>query len=115
MNCYGAKDIAAAFRTVRKNTITIAEEIGEDKYNFQPTKDTRTVAQQLVHIAVIPRIQLQIHAVEKLGTLLGFNFMECVAPLKAEEQKPHSKAEIGAILKESGDQFANWLEELSYG
>ena len=113
MNCYGAKDIAAAFRTVRKNTLIIAEEIDESKYNFQPTKDTRTVAQQLVHIALIPRIQLQIHAVEKLDTLAGFNFLEFVAPLKAEEQKPRSKAEIVALLKESGDQFANWVEKLS--
>jgi uncharacterized damage-inducible protein DinB len=113
MNCYGAKDIADAFRTVRKNTVTIAEEIGEDKYNFQPTPDTRTVAQQLVHIALIPRIQLQIHAVEKLGTLVGFNFFEFVAPLKAEEQKPHSKAEILAMLKDGGDQFANWVGNLS--
>src|SRR5258708_5096286 len=113
MNCYGAKDIAAAFRTVRKNTITIAEEIGEDKYNFQPTKDTRTVAQQLVHIAMIPRLQYQIHAVEKLGTLAGFNFLEFVTPLKAEEQKPRSKAEIVALLQEGGDQFANWVGKLS--
>jgi hypothetical protein len=27
---YGAKDLAAAFRTVRKNTLIIAEEIPED-------------------------------------------------------------------------------------
>jgi uncharacterized damage-inducible protein DinB len=71
------------------------------------------VAQQLVHIALIPRIQLQIHAVEKLGTLVGFNFFEFVAPLKAEEQKPHSKAEILAMLKDGGDHFANWVEKLS--
>ena len=113
MNCYGAKDLAAAFRTVRKNTIIIAEEIDESKYSFQPAKDTRTVAQQLVHIAMIPRIQLQIHAVEKLSTLAGFNFIEFVGPLKAEEQKPRSKADIVALLKESSDQFAGWVETLS--
>ena len=113
MNCYGAKELAAAFRTVRKNTIIIAEEIDESKYSFQPAKDTRTVAQQLVHIAVIPRIQLQIHAVEKLSTLAGFNFIEFVGPLKAEEQKPRSKADIVALLKESSDQFAGWVETLS--
>ncbi|HEV8148457.1 MAG TPA: DinB family protein [Bryobacteraceae bacterium] len=113
MNCYGAKDLAAAFRTVRKNTIIIAEEIDESKYSFQPAKDTRTVAQQLVHIAVIPRIQLQIHAVEKLNTLAGFNFIEFVGPLKAEEQKPRSKAEIVTLLKESGEEFAGWVETLS--
>jgi hypothetical protein len=53
MNCYGAKDLAAAFRTVRKKRLSSPKEIDESKYSFQPAKDTRTVAQQLVHIAVI--------------------------------------------------------------
>ena len=66
MNYYGAKDLAAAFRTVRKNTIIIAEEIGEEHYGFRPAPDTRTVAETLIHIAVIPRIPHQIHAVDHL-------------------------------------------------
>ena len=40
MNYYGAKDLAGSFRTVRKNTITIAEEIGEQHYGFSPAPDT---------------------------------------------------------------------------
>ena len=55
MNYYGAKDLAAAFRTVRKNTITIAEEIGEEHYGFRPAPGTRTVAETLIHIAITPR------------------------------------------------------------
>jgi DinB superfamily len=51
MNYYGAKDLASSFRTVRKNTLQIAEEIPEDKYGFQPAPGTRTVARTLVHIA----------------------------------------------------------------
>ena len=35
MTYYGGKELAAAFRTVRKNTIQIAEDIPEDKYDFQ--------------------------------------------------------------------------------
>ncbi len=35
MTYYGGKELAAAFRTVRNNTIKIAEEIPEDKYDFQ--------------------------------------------------------------------------------
>ena len=34
MTYYGGKELAAAFRTVRDNTIKIAEEIPEDKYDF---------------------------------------------------------------------------------
>ena len=55
MNYYGAKDLASSFRTVRKNTITIAEEIGEQHYGFSPAPEVRTVAQILVHIGLSPR------------------------------------------------------------
>ena len=51
MNPYGAKEIAASFRTVRENTIKIAEEIPEDKYDFRPTPAQRTFAEQLLHVA----------------------------------------------------------------
>ncbi len=49
---YGGKELAAAFRTVRNNTIKIAEEIPEGKYDFRFTPDTRSVQQTLAHIAV---------------------------------------------------------------
>ena len=38
MNYYGAKEIAASFRTVRNNTLKIAEDIPEDKYSFRPAE-----------------------------------------------------------------------------
>jgi len=44
MTYYSAKELAAAFRTVRNNTIKIAEEIPEDKYSFQAASDSRTIA-----------------------------------------------------------------------
>ena len=47
MNYYGSKELAASFRTVRNNTIKIAEDIPESKYEFRPAPDTRTVAQSL--------------------------------------------------------------------
>jgi hypothetical protein len=55
---YGPKELAAAFRTVRNNTIQIGEEIPEDKYNFQPAPGTRTVALTLAHIALLPRFNM---------------------------------------------------------
>jgi hypothetical protein len=112
MTYYGAKDLAAAFRTVRKNTIIIAGDIGEERYGFKPAPDTRTVAQQLVHIAMIPRIQHHIQGVAKLTTLAGFDFPTFVGGLIAEEQKPRSKDQIIGLLKEEGDKFASWVESL---
>ena len=43
MTYYGGKELAAAFRTVRDNTIKIAEEIPENKYDFKPAPDMRSV------------------------------------------------------------------------
>ena len=35
MNYYGAKELAASFRTVRKNTLAIAEELPAEAYSKQ--------------------------------------------------------------------------------
>ena len=75
MNCYGAKELAAAFRTVRKNTLIIADEIGEEHYGFRATPDTRSIRETLLHIAVAPRFPHQIHGVEHLSDLSKFDFM----------------------------------------
>ena len=56
MTYYGSKELAASFRTVRNNTITIAEEIPEDKYGFRASPETRSVAQTLVHMAIVSKL-----------------------------------------------------------
>ena len=61
MTYCGSKDLAASFRTVRGNTIQIAEEIPEDKYSFKASPETRTIGQTLVHIALGPGFQSHIH------------------------------------------------------
>ena len=112
MNYYGAKDLAESFRTVRKNTIRIAEEIGEQQYGFRAAPDTRTVAQTLIHIAIAPSMQEQIHG-ERRTTLEGFDFPSLMAKMIAAEQKPGSKDQILATLRADGDRFAKWLDSLS--
>jgi uncharacterized damage-inducible protein DinB len=113
MTYYGAKELADSFRTVRKNTITIAEEIPEEHYGFRGAPDTRTVAQMLVHIAVTPIMAEQIHAVERRATMAGFDFPGLFGKIIAEEQKPRSKEEIVARLRSDGERFAKWMESLS--
>jgi uncharacterized damage-inducible protein DinB len=112
MLIYGAKDLAGAFRTVRKNTIGIAEDIPEAKYDLSPAPETRTVAQMLVHVAMIPSIQMQIHSGRRT-TLVGFDFPTFFQQALAEEQKPHSKNEIVKMLRDNGESFAGWLEKQS--
>jgi hypothetical protein len=64
MTYYGAKELGRSFRTVRDNTIKIAEEIPEEKYGFRPAEGCRSIAETLVHIAVMSRVPEQIHAVD---------------------------------------------------
>lgn len=113
MTYYGPREIAESFRTVRKNTLKIAEEIPEDKYGFRPAPEARTVAQTFVHISNIPRFQFALHRDLKLSTLAGFDFMSFAGPIFAEEQKVFPKAEIVQRLRDGGEEFAKWVESLS--
>ncbi len=106
MNYYGAKDLAASFRTVRKNTLTIAEEIPEDKYSYRPAEGSRTVAEMLTHIALGGRFQEQINRVEKRSSMEGFDNKKLMGEIAAEAAKPRTKAEIITLLKDEGEKYA---------
>ncbi len=113
MNSYGGKELAAAFRTVRKNTIQVAEDLPESKYDFVAAPDARSVAQMLTHIAIATRIWDDIHKTKHLNTLVGYDFLGLVDQFKVEENKPRSKSEILALLRNEGEQFASWLDTLT--
>jgi uncharacterized damage-inducible protein DinB len=110
---YGPKELAASYRTVRNNTIQIAEEIPEEQYSYRAAPGCRSVAETLVHIAVGARLQEQVHVVEHLGTLAGFDFFAFMGRQAAEEKAPRTKAEILDLLRSEGDKFARTLEGLS--
>ena len=112
MTYYGGKQLANSFRTVRQNTLKIAEDIPEDKYSFKASPDTKSIGQLLVHIALGHRFQHQAHAVDRLSTLEGFNFPAFMQKVGAEEQQPRTKAQIIDLLTTEGEAFASWLEGL---
>jgi uncharacterized damage-inducible protein DinB len=112
MTYYGAKEIAASFRTVRNNTLKIAEEIPEDKYSFHPAEGSRTVAQTLIHISNAHRFALAIHRDDVRSTMVGFDFMAFIGPMIASEQEPMTKAQIIARLTAAGDEFESWVKTL---
>jgi uncharacterized damage-inducible protein DinB len=112
LNGYGGKELAAAFGTVRKNTIQVAEDIPEAKYDFVAAPDVRSVKRMLTHIAIATRIWEEINK-KKLTTLVGFNFAGLIEQFNAEENKPRSKAEIIELLRSEGAQFGAWLETLT--
>jgi len=111
MNCYGGKDLARAYRTVRENTIKVAEDIPESKLDFTPAPGVKTVRQMLTHIALSDSFS-SVHK-EKRTSFEGVNFPAFVAQMQAEEAKPRTKAELIALLRERGEETATWLETLS--
>jgi len=111
MTYYGGKELAAAFRTVRDNTIKIAEEIPESKYDFRPAPETKSVAMTLAHLAVVPGFQHQVQDT-KVTDLATVNFGELFQKFQADENKPRTKDELIAYLKSEGDRFATFLEGL---
>jgi len=115
MNYYGAKEMAESFRTVRKNTLAIAQDIPADKYSFRPAPDSRSVAELLTHIALAHTFHYQVHAVEHRATLQGFDFPSLMGRMMAEEKKPRSKDEILELLRGEGEKWAGWLQGINDG
>jgi uncharacterized damage-inducible protein DinB len=113
MNYYGAKELARSFRTVRNNAIQIAEEIPEEKYGFRPAEGARSIAETLVHIAIMTRVPEQIHVIDHRSTLVGFDFFGMMGKLQAEVKVPRSKAQILELLHSEGDKYAEILENAS--
>jgi len=112
MSSYGGKELGSAFRTVRKNTIQVAEDIPESKYGHVAAPECKSVARMLTHIAISTRIWDELHR-KQLTTMVGVNFLEMRDRFGAEEAKPRSKAEIVELLRTEGEQFAAWLETLT--
>ena len=109
---YGTTQLEASFRTVRKHTITIAEEIPAEKYTFKAAPDVKNVGEMLAHIAVSPRSQIILHR-ERI-TMVDFGkYSDNMARRMADEQALRSKDEIVAALREGGEQFAAFLAGLS--
>ena len=112
MHGYDAKDLARSFRVVRKNTIQIAEDIPEDKYDFRPAEGVRTVAETLRHLAVGASWPMRAHG-ERLTELKFEMFGEVMAQAKAAEAKLLTKSDIVKALQENGEAFATFMEGLS--
>jgi len=110
MFCYGAKDLARSYRTVRGNTIKAAEEIPEAQFDFAPVAGWRTVRQLLTHIALLDFFA-GVHK-ERRTSFEGIDFPAAIGQMIAEEQKPRTKAEVIALLTQRGEETASWLETL---
>ena len=113
MTYYGAKELAESFRTVRRNTIQVAEDIPEDKYSFRAAPDTMSVAEMLSHLACTPHWAEQCHFIQKKTEISMDDFGKWMGEIDAKSKTLTSKAAIVDALKKDGDNFARQLESLT--
>jgi len=113
MNLYGPKQLADSMRTVRKNTILIAEDIPEKDYSYRPTPESRSVAEILVHIASLALFDRLGHEEQHLASLEGFDFGAAIKKSETQEGLSRSKAEIIERLRTEGERWSRWVEQLS--
>jgi uncharacterized damage-inducible protein DinB len=113
MNYYGAKDIAASFRTVRNNTLKIAEEIPEDKYGFRPVEGVRSIGETLIHISNLHKFNMDVNHYNLRSNMEGFNFPAFVGPMIASEKESMTKAQIVDRVRAAGEEFENWVQGVS--
>ena len=111
MNLYGPKQLTESMRTVRKNTIQIAEDIPEKDYNYRPTPESRSVLETLVHIASLSRFDRIVHEEQHLSSLEGFD-LGALFKGEAEEKRMRAKSDVVALLLTQGDRWCQWLEGL---
>lgn len=112
MTYYGNKELAESFRTVRKNTLAIAEDIPEDKYGYKPTPESRSIAELLRHIAVATQGYYKMHAVSKTTSFVGFDWGAYMQKVQLEEQQLASKAQILDALRSGGEAWASFLDSV---
>ena len=110
---YGAKQMANSWRTVRKNTIQIAEEIPADQYAYQAAPDMMTVAQILAHIATSPYWAEQVHFVERKSALAIPDFGAYFGKSGAMAAALTTKDAIVDSLIAGGESFALQLEAMT--
>ena len=113
MTYYGGKELADSFRTVRKNTLIIAEEIPEEHYDFKAAPVVRSVAEMLSHIAGSASRHYELHAVNRITTFEGFDWGAFTEKWKEEEQRLRTKPQILEALRQEREKWASWLQRLS--
>ena len=115
MTAYGAKELADSFRTVRRNTIQIANDIPESSYDFVAAPGARSVSELFRHIIFASNFYEDIHRVRRITTFKGYDFGAISRETSAKERPALDKAATIALLESEGERVAAWLESMSPG
>ncbi len=113
MNPYGPQQLANALRTVRKNTILVAEDIPEESYGYRVSPDSRSVAETLLHIASASQLDYYVHGKERIFAIEDFSaFGDYLKSSPIHEKLPYSKAQIIDLLRTEGEKWAEFVEKI---
>ena len=112
MQYYSAQDLARAFRTVRNNTIRVAEDIPEEQYGFRAAPGSSSVAETLAHIAAAPRWARSMHT-RRITHPDFATFRAGHDEVMKYQATLTTKARILEALRAGGEEFASWLATLS--
>jgi len=113
MTYYGARELADSFRTVRKNTIQVAEDIPENQYGFKAAEGCMTVAEMLAHLAMSHHWAEQLHFVEKKTSVTMEDFGRYMAEMTSAQAALTTKSAIVEALKANGEAFATQLASMT--
>ena len=113
MTYYGAKNLANSYRTVRKNTIAIADEIPADQYSFRAVPGTMSVGEMLAHLAASYAWQQEVHGTRRPALDQAF-FADARQKATADENTLAGKDKDAILeaLRSRGEAFASFLESL---
>ena len=112
MTYYSGKDLARSFRTVRRNTVQIANDIPDDKYGHRATPDTRSVLETLQHITANPTWQHKLHGHDKKSFVTFEDFMGYIGGATQYGATLADKAAVVRALEADGETFASFLDSL---
>jgi uncharacterized damage-inducible protein DinB len=112
MHLYEPKNLVESMRTVRKNTIQIAQDIPQDSYDYRPTAESRSVAEILLHIAAVWQTTYQIHETDRLSSLADFNFDKFSKGPWIREKDNFDKKRLVELLQSEGERLSDWVERL---
>jgi uncharacterized damage-inducible protein DinB len=112
MSLYGKPQLVAGLRFVRADTIRIAMDIPAGRFDFRPGPESRSAGETLVHIASLWTLDRRLHGQDRVDSLEGFDFPGLIAEWRANELKPRTKSEIVEMLRDEGERFASFIEEL---
>ena len=113
MHYYGPKDMAESWRTVRKNTVQVAEDIPEVKDSFRAAPDAMSVGEILAHLAATPHWANQCHFVDQKMAVTMDDFGKWMGEVGQNSKSLTTKAAIVAALKADGEAFAAGLESMT--